>query len=112
MNAQYVVEYAPFALATGVSEETLLAASRRLEDEMLAKMQGYRGRVLVKRSAREWADLVFWQDQEAADRAMQHARESQICAAYFSLMDMTGISDPNGGVTHFAAVQSYGGVRL
>lgn len=112
MSAQYVVEYAPFTLAKGVSEEALLAASKRLEDEMLARMQGYRGRVLVKKSAQEWADLVFWQDRETADRAMQHAKESQICAAYFSLMDMTGVSDPNGGVTHFAAVQSYGGVRL
>ncbi len=112
MTNGYVVEYAPFTLANEVSEQALLAASKRLEDEVLAKTPGYRGRVLARKSEREWVDLVFWEDKEAADRIMEVARESPVRAAYFACMDMTGVTDPAAGVTHFTAVQSYGGVRL
>lgn len=112
MSTDHVVEYAPFTLAQGVSEEALLAASQRLEQEMLARMPGYRGRVLVRKSPREWADLVFWEDQAAADRVMALVAESPACAGYFALMDMAGASDPGAGVTHFTAVRTYGGVRV
>ena len=99
MSAQCVVEYAPFMLADGASEQALL---------MVSKLPGYRGRILVRKSERAWADLVFWQDQEAAERAMKLAAESSICADYFGLMDMTA----GAGITHFTVVQSYGGVRF
>jgi hypothetical protein len=108
MSAQCVVEYAPFMLADGASEQALLTASRRVEDEVLSKLPGYRGRILVRKSERAWADLVFWQDQEAAERAVKLAAESSICADYFGLMDMTA----GAGITHFTVVQSYGGVRF
>jgi hypothetical protein len=106
MSAPCVVEFAPFTLAEGIPEHVLLTASQRLEDEVLAKLPGYRGRALVRKSARAWADLVLWQDQEAAEHAMKVATESTIAAAYFALMD------PSGGVTHFAVIQTYGGLRV
>jgi hypothetical protein len=108
MSALCVVEYAPFVLADSASEHALLAASRRVEDEVLSKLPGYRGRILVRKSERAWADLVFWQDQETAERALKLAAESRICAEYFALMDMSDAA----GITHFAVVQSYGDLRF
>lgn len=111
-NSSFVVEIAPFSLANGTSEQALIAASQRLESEVLAKFPGYRGRVLAKKSERDWVDLVFWQDHAAAERMMEVARESEICGAYFACMDMTGVTDPAAGVTHLSAIGVYGALRL
>jgi hypothetical protein len=106
MSAPCVVEFAPFTLAEGVPEHVLLAASQRLEDDVLTKLPGYRGRAPVRKSERAWADLVFWQDRETADHAVKVAAGSEIAAAYFALMD------PSGGITHFAVIRTYGGLRI
>lgn len=111
-NASFVVEIAPFSLAAGIGEATLLAASERLENEVLKPMAGYRGRVLARKSERDWVDLVFWQDHAAAERMMEVARDSAICGAYFACMDMSGVTDPAAGVTHLSAVGVYGALRL
>ena len=97
-----VVEWAPFTLRKGVDEETLLAASARLIDQFLAQQDGFVRLELLKGDGRNWVDLAYWRDREAAEAAMKNAEKSPACGAFFSLLEMNDPSDAGEGVAHFA----------
>jgi hypothetical protein len=52
-EATYTIEWAPFTLAAGVNEATLLAASDVLQRDFLSKQPGFLHRELLKRSANQ-----------------------------------------------------------
>jgi hypothetical protein len=107
-NGQHVViEWAPFTLAEGVSEEQLLRASSELQVDFLAKQRGFVRRELLRGEDGRWVDLVYWADQASADEAMRRAMESSTCRAYFHLMAGAEQVDAGAGVLHFRRVASY-----
>ncbi|WP_155525468.1 hypothetical protein [Sinorhizobium medicae] len=63
-------------------------------------------RELLKHGYGEYADLVHWRDQAAAEGIMATAGTSSECIAYFALMDMDGV-DPAEGVRHCASLAAY-----
>jgi hypothetical protein len=87
MSGTMVVEVAPFAVADGVPEASLLEVSERLEREFLARSEGYLGRV---------------------EAAMRRVDESPACSAYFTCMAGVNYGDPGQGVSLFRAVRVYG----
>ncbi len=103
-RGKILVEWAPFKPAPGVTEADLLAASDAMERDFLAKQRGYIRRELLKARDGQWADLVYWEDQDAADQAMNAVGHSQACAAYFRRMD--GVSQETPAL-HFETVKSY-----
>lgn len=103
-TAALVIEFAPFRLAAGVDEATLLRASATLQREFLERQPGYLRRELVRGANGDWADLVLWRDQEAADAAMQAAHGSGVCLEYFRLLEGTAHADPGAGVVHYRVV--------
>lgn len=107
MRAKAVVEWAPFRLAEGVSEEQLLRASNDLQVGFLAKQRGFVRRELLRGKDRQWVDVVFWEDQQTADEAMKAAAESPACHEYFKMMLVVDHADPSAGVLHFEQVESY-----
>jgi hypothetical protein len=106
------IEMAPFVLADGVTVETLLEASERLERDFLSGADGYIGRVLVKKDRETWADIVFWESHEQAMRAMEAAVSSEACNAYFQCMAAANHDDPGQGVMHFESVKTYGSAPI
>jgi hypothetical protein len=80
------IAIAPFTLKPGVTEETLLAASDDFENRFVKAQQGIIKRILVK-GADGYADIVFFTDQQAIDRVVEAEQTSDICAAFFSIMD-------------------------
>jgi len=110
MNSPIAIELAPFTLASGLSEAALLAASDRLEQEFLARAEGYLGRMLVRKDGRNWLDIVFWQSSAHAAKAMEQAAASEVCGAYFQCMAAADHDDPSQGVTMFETVKRYGAV--
>jgi hypothetical protein len=107
MKDQVVIEWAPFKLAPGVTEEELAAASRDLQQKFLATQRGFLRRELLRGKNGDWVDLLHWADQAAADDAMKAAGESAICLAYFHLMAGADSQEAGNGVLHFARVASY-----
>jgi hypothetical protein len=107
MKEHVVVEWAPFRLVPGVTEEQLVAASRDLQENFLGKQPGFLRRELLRGQSGEWVDLAFWADRAAAERAMTSAAESSACHVYFALMAGADAHDPSNGVLHFARVESY-----
>jgi len=108
MTHEMVIEMAPFSLADGVNEAQMRAASERLERESLASVPGYLGRMLARRGEREYVDIVLWRSQEDAERMIEVARTSAVCASYFSCMQIDATGDPGESVTHLPVLRTYG----
>lgn len=100
-----LVEWAPFRLRPGVSEAALLDASEALQRDFLARQEGFIRRHLLRGTDGQWADLVYWRDEVAANAVMAAVADSPVCHAYFQLME--GPADPAHGVLHLHRVRSY-----
>lgn len=99
MSDRTVVEWAPFTLAAGVSEERLLEASQELQEGFLASQPGFLRRELLRGPEGRFVDLVYWRDGQSARAAMDAAGQSPACSVYFSLMK--GAEEAASGVLHF-----------
>lgn len=106
-NKKVIVEWAPFTLAGGVDEDTLLAASEALQTEFVSKQSGFIRRDLVNLKENQWADIVYWNSLEEAEQAAQNAANSPACFRYFGLMMGEDLSEPGNGVAHFAVAKTY-----
>ena len=106
-GANVVIEWAPFRLAPGVAEATLLEASEALQRDFLSHQPGFLRRELLRGKGGEWVDVVYWESEGAADAVMQDAASSGVCHAYFHLMDGADAANPGAGVLHFRRVRVY-----
>ena len=87
---------APFTLKATVTEDTLLAASDEFEACFVTTQDGIIKRILVKDAdSGDYADIVFFDDLDAIDRVIEAEQTSEVCAAFFSIMD----GDEEHGVT-------------
>jgi hypothetical protein len=106
-NTKLIVEWAPFTLAEGVGEATLIEASNALQTDFLNKQRGFIRRDLLKGKNNQWVDIVYWSSQADADQASKNAANSPACHQYFSLMAEVNHDDPGEGVLHFEQVKIY-----
>jgi hypothetical protein len=100
------IEWAPFRLVDTADEGRLLAASDSLQTGFLANQPGFLRRELLQGPDGQWVDLVYWESEESAARAMQQAAESPVCFEYFRLMAGAD-ADAGAGVSHFVRKKSY-----
>lgn len=81
------IALAPFRLKNGVSEEALLRASDRFEEEFVRTQDGILRRVLVKDGDDgSSADLVFFRDLAVIERVIEAEQDSAACADFFTLL--------------------------
>lgn len=106
-QTSYTIEWAPFTLAEGIDEATLLSASEVLQRDFLSKQPGFLHRELLKGSANQWVDIIHWVSREAVEQAMRKAQESPTCHRYFTLMVPPAEDDPTGGISFFKQVRYY-----
>ncbi len=104
-----VIEWAPFRLTPGVSETDLLEASEALQTDFLQPQAGFLRRELVHLSGEQWGDLVYWESEAAAKRAMETAASNPACFRYFHLMEDADHNEPGQGVQVLAVRKSYAG---
>ncbi len=107
MNENPTIEWAPFKIAHGVDEATLIKASNELQAEFISKQSGFIKRELLKGKDNQWVDIIYWRSREEAEQAGKNAMNSAICQKYFSLMASFDPNDPNAGVFHFEQVKTY-----
>ena len=84
------IAVAPFRLKTGVSETLLLSTSDDFEERFVQKQDGVLKRILVKSTDGGYADIVYFEDLAAVDRVVEAEQNSEVCAAFFSIMDDDG----------------------
>jgi hypothetical protein len=102
-----VVEWAPFRLAAGIDDSTLLEASEAIQRDFLEHQPGFLRRELLRGADGGWVDLVFWQDEHSAAAAMSSAGSSPVCYTYFHLMEGGDSMDAGAGVLHLHRVRVY-----
>ena len=102
-----VVEWAPFRLAPGADEPTLLETAEAVQHEFLARQPGFVRRDLLRAGDGQWVDLVVWKDEASAMEAMRAAQSSAACHGYFHLMAGADGGDVAAGVVHLQRVRSY-----
>ncbi|XDD49966.1 antibiotic biosynthesis monooxygenase [Leptospira sp. WS92.C1] len=107
-NSGIIIEWAPFELLEGTEETLLLAASAVLQSDFLDKQEGFIKRELLKGNGNHWVDMVYWQNRESAERAMENVASSPACLAYFKLMAETDHNDLHADVSHFISKCVYG----
>jgi hypothetical protein len=96
------VEFARFTLKNGVSEQTLLEKSAELQTHFLQQQEGFIKRELIKISDNQYADIVLWNDSNAAQKAMEKAYSSHSCASYFEIMEVE-----EDAVSHYELLATY-----
>lgn len=101
-----IIEWAPIKLAAGRSEQELLAASDAFQRDFLSAQPGFLRRELVRKSARDYVDIVHWRSEADAKAIMDKVQGSPACATYFSVMDM-GDAELTSGVDHFTSLAVY-----
>jgi hypothetical protein len=82
------IALAPFRLKTGVSED--VSTSDDFEKRFVQKQDGILKRMLVKDTSGGYADIVFSADPTALDQVVEAEQNSEVCAAFFSIMDDDG----------------------
>lgn len=80
------IEVVVFNLKNNVTSQQVTSAAK----QMLGTISGWDGfisRELVKVSSEKWIDIVHWKSLEAARSAQEKALKSDVCLAFFSLID-------------------------
>jgi hypothetical protein len=106
-QAAQTIEWAPFTLAEGVDEATLLTASEALQRDFLSKQSGFLHRALLRGASGQWVDIIHWESRDAVEEAMRAAQASAACHGYFALMAPDTQDHPNGGISLFEQVQRF-----
>jgi hypothetical protein len=83
------IALAPFRLSAGNTEDDLVAASDGFDREFVQNQDGILRRILLRDGDGGYADLVFFEDLAAIERVVEAERTSDVCAAFFSVMDTT-----------------------
>jgi hypothetical protein len=78
---------APFRPKQGVTEDVMLGTSDDFDEQFVRKQDGILKRILVKDGEGGYADIVFCNDAAAIDRVIQAEQDSDVCAAFFALID-------------------------
>jgi hypothetical protein len=78
---------APFRLKEGVTEDVMLKTSDDFQEQFVRKQDGILKRTLVKEGEDRYADVVFFEDATAIDRVIEAEQNSDICAAFFAIMN-------------------------
>ena len=78
---------APFRPKQGITEDVMLQTSDYFDEQFVRKQDGILKRILVKDGEGGYADIVFFNDAAAIDRVMEAEQNSDVCAAFFALID-------------------------
>ncbi len=73
-----------------MSEETLLTASDDFDRSFVKEQDGILRRILVRDGEGGYADIVFFEDEPAIQRVLEAEQNSDVCAAFFSIMNDDG----------------------
>ena len=109
LNAKAItaVEWAPFIIANGVTEQQLIIAADRVNHKFLIKQSGFIKRELIKKSDVEYADVIHWNTKKEAAAAAEKTFNCSECSEYFKLMDMEASINAGKGFSHYEVLRRW-----
>ena len=102
-----VTVLAPIKLAPGKTEADLLAASAQFQKDFAGKEAGILRRELVRNPDGTYLDIVQFKSEDNAKDVIAREMESPACAAFFSVMDLTGF-DENAEMDFHVTLEQHG----
>lgn len=105
-NAMYI-QLAPIQLKEGVDEAKLLETSEAFQENFVRNQKGILRRILVRAKHGGYADLVFFESKEAADRVAEAEATSEHCLALFQILQPPDPSLPDMGLLSFEHIKTY-----
>lgn len=106
-NNHQILEWAPFTVKEGITEQQLLEASKALQTDFLEKQSGFIRRELLVQSNRSYIHMVLWENMESARGVMDKVKESEACSKYFGLMEEVDTAQPEQDVLHYQMYARY-----
>jgi hypothetical protein len=101
------IQLAPFRLKQGFDEKALLKASDFFDDEFVSQQKGIVRRMLLRAPDGGYADLVFFENKEDADRVAEIEASSEACGTFFGIMEAPDPNLPDMGVLSFKHLKTY-----
>ncbi len=86
-----IVEVTTFQLRAGVEAQDFEAAARAMQKGFLALQTGFLKRTLTVSQDGTWTDIVYWEDQESAEKAMQMAEQSELVMPFMEKIDFNSV---------------------
>jgi hypothetical protein len=105
-NSSYI-QLVSVQLKEGVDEKTLLETSDAFQRAFVSKQQGVLKRILTRAKHGGYADLVFFESKEAADRVAAAERTSKECHQFFEIFQPPNEALPHMGVLSFEPLKTY-----
>lgn len=101
------VQLAPIRLKDGIDEKALLKASDTFEVSFVSKQKGIVKRLLLKGKDGSYADLVFFESKDDADRVAAIEATSPACHEFARIMEAPDQGLPDMGVLSFEHMKTY-----
>jgi hypothetical protein len=105
-NAMYI-QLASVRLEEGVDEAQLLQASEAFQRDFVSKQNGIVRRILVKAKHGGYADLVFFESKQDAERVAEAEATSEPFRALLQLFQAPDPNAPDMGVLSFEHLRTY-----
>lgn len=103
---QPVTVLAPIKLGEGKTEADLLAASQIFQRDFVAHEAGVLRRELVRKPDGTYLDIVQFRSHEDYLDVVKKEMESPVCAAFFSVMDLSDF-DPDAEMEVHVSLETH-----
>jgi hypothetical protein len=86
-----MVEITTFKLNQGVSEKNFEQSARAMQKNFLEKQNGFIKRTLTVAKDSIWTDVVFWKDQQSAEKTMKLSETSELVLPFMEKIDVNSV---------------------
>ncbi len=86
-----MVEITTFKLNQGVTEKDFEQSARSMQKDFLEKQNGFIKRTLTVSEDSIWTDVVFWKDQQSAEKTMKLAETSELVLPFMEKIDFNSV---------------------
>ena len=86
-----MVEITTFKLNQGVTAKDFEKSARVMQKDFLEKQNGFIKRTLTVSEDSIWTDLVFWKDQESAEKTMKLSETSKLVLPFMEKIDFNSV---------------------
>lgn len=86
-----MVEITTFKLNQGVTRKDFEISARLMQKDFLEKQNGFIKRTLTVSEDSTWTDVVFWKDQESAEKTMKLSETSELVLPFMEKIDFNSV---------------------
>lgn len=86
-----MVEITTFKLNQGVTTKDFEQSARSMQKDFLEMQNGFIKRALSVSEDSTWTDVVFWKDQESAEKTMKLSETSELVLPFMEKIDFNSV---------------------